>query len=829
MPPRRPPLVGADDYDDGHDDDDDDYDDYDDDDDAYDAYDDHPQQRRGAASTSAAAGRGGRGAGGRGAALGRSGGRGPAPVTAVRPKPAAPAAAAGASALAQALCDPPPRRGDGSLQPGAAARPPAASMHGLAPSAAAASAAAAARPPFAFDQPSPDDAAIAAGPKPRAAPAGIQLAPSKTPTASSLPRRRGPGAGGGGEDDEEGGGGSSIAEPMARLAVGGEASRRRRRPVSEYRPDPALAKAVAAAAEAEKGGGGGGSGSAAAAAAAAAAGSADPSASAKKTPLHLAVLGHVDAGKSTLMGRLLHDLGRTSARDAHRHARDAAAAGKASFAWAWALDERPDERARGVTTDVALARFETPRHRVTLLDAPGHRDFVPEMIGGAAQADAALLLVDASPGAFEAGFGGGAAEGAGPAAAAGAGASAATSGGGGQTREHAQLARGMGIEQLAVVVTKLDAWEAAAGGGGAAAGGAAGAAAPPASRASAKERFEAIKAAVAPFLRACGFRDASVQWLPAVGPTGENLVARGEGGGALGWWGRSGGGGGGGAGAGGPTPTVVQAIDAFDPRPRLTDLPLRMPVHDVGGRGAAGPGSGGVVVGGKVECGALAPGTRVAVVPGSGVVAMSGSAAKKGGGGGPPGPPILMVKSLEVGGVSAAVARAGDNVDVVLVPAPSGGGGGASASSSSPATAEAVARLLFAGAVLCHPDFPPPAATRATLRVLLLPDLKAPLLRGAAVTLHAHTAREAARVTALQALLDPRTGAVLRERPRFLTAGQAALVQVELARPVALEPIEAAGASSPMRALGRVALRLGSATAAVGVVVSVDDDDDEEE
>lgn len=107
-----------------------------------------------------------------------------------------------------------------------------------------------------------------------------------------------------------------------------------------------------------------------------------------------------------------------------------------------------------MTVDVAVARFNTPGHSITLLDAPGHRDFVPNMISGAGLADAALLLVDGSPGGFEAGFyGEGAAAGG---AAAGFGGLGPDTPPGGQTQEHAQLARSLGVEQLAVVISKLD-------------------------------------------------------------------------------------------------------------------------------------------------------------------------------------------------------------------------------------------------------------------------------------------------------------------------------------------------------------------------------------
>eukprot|EP00878_Enallax_costatus_P005079 GHUV01005340.1.p1 GENE.GHUV01005340.1~~GHUV01005340.1.p1 ORF type:complete len:524 (+),score=140.75 GHUV01005340.1:175-1572(+) len=440
--------------------------------------------------------------------------------------------------------------------------------------------------------------------------------------------------------------------------------------------------------------------------------------------LHLVVMGHVDAGKSTLMGRLLADLGNVSQKEVHKNQKEAAQAGKASFSWAWVLDERPEERARGVTVDVAIARFNTPGHDITLLDAPGHRDFVPNMISGAAQADAALLLVDGSPGGFEAGFKG---EGSAAGGVTGFGESAP----GGQTQEHAQLARSLGVEQMAVVISKLDTCEYS------------------------QDRFEYIKSQLLPFLKSVGFKESLLQWLPAVGPEGQNLLKPPTEQRLASWW---------------KGPTLVQAIDKFTPKPRNTGLPLRVPVHDVT---KARQGAG-VVVGGKVEAGALVPGSKVLVVPGY---------------------ETATVRSLEVNGQDhAPLALSGDSADITLT--------GIDPSA------------LHAGAVLCHSEFPVHLAYKFTVQVLVL-QVPVPILKGHAVTIHAHTAREAGVISGLLGLCDSKTGQHRQHKPRCLLSGQTALIEVTPVRPIPLEVF------SDVKALGRIALREGGRTVAVGVVTAI--------
>jgi elongation factor 1 alpha-like protein len=295
----------------------------------------------------------------------------------------------------------------------------------------------------------------------------------------------GGGKGGGGKGGGGTGGDAKVAAAAPQLAPS--------RPASSSTPPMPTPEAAAAAVAAAAG-----------AAAAAAAGADADVAVPRSSQLNLVVAGHVDAGKSTLMGRLLAACGRVDARTLHKYEREAAQAGKASFKWAWVLDQDSEERARGVTIEVGVAHFESARLKVNVLDTPGHRDFVPNMIGGAAQADAALLLLNAAASEFEAGLCG-------------------------QTAEHLLLLRALGVRQLVVVVNKMDAanWE--------------------------QQRYEEIVAGVAPLLAQAGWRMPLPPVVPISALAAQNLTPDAPAAGGGGWY---------------PGRTLLEEIDALEPADR---------------------------------------------------------------------------------------------------------------------------------------------------------------------------------------------------------------------------------------------------------------------
>lgn len=466
------------------------------------------------------------------------------------------------------------------------------------------------------------------------------------------------------------------------------------------------------------------------------AGGKDPAAAGSPLRSHLSliVLGHVDAGKSTLTGRLLLALRHVSPRLLAKHQRDAAALGKASFALAWFTDEDEGERERGVTVDVATKFARTQNFDLTLLDAPGHRDFVPNAIRGTAGADAGLLVVAATTGEFEAGFARG--EGGG--------------GAGGQTREHAVLSRGLGVTQFVVAVNKMDAaepaWSAA--------------------------RFADVKGQVLDFLKASGFQEKRITFVPVSGLTGVNVVREEdgrtkreneEGWKALQRWYTG--------------PTLVEALDALVPAKREFEKPLRLIISDVSSEGRT------VMARGRVAQGLMRTGDGVVVLP-------SGDAAVA----------ARVRRETAAGGADHAV----DDVPVLR--------GCAAAGDTAEVELRGIdAARLSPGCVLCHrhPSLRPPVRRRFEARVLVMERLSMPLIRGATLLLHMHSVDVPA---VLSKLMSSERGGTTRQRPRALTGGVTAEVEVALSERLVLE------ASRECKALGRFALRRGGETVAVGLI-----------
>merc|ERR1712224_313147 len=208
-----------------------------------------------------------------------------------------------------------------------------------------------------------------------------------------------------------------------------------------------------------------------------------------KTHLSLVVCGHVDAGKSTTTGHLLFELGGINDRDLEKLRKEAEAQGKASFAFAFFMDKSKDERARGVTIACTTKEFFTKNYHYTIIDAPGHRDFIKNMISGASQADVALLMVPANKGGFETSIQKG---------------DHKKSEVQGQTRQHARLLHLLGVEQIIVGVNKMD----------------------DKSVNFSEERYNEINEEVKKMLTKIGFKIKKIPFIPMSGFKGDNLTKR---------------------------------------------------------------------------------------------------------------------------------------------------------------------------------------------------------------------------------------------------------------------------------------------------------------
>jgi len=238
----------------------------------------------------------------------------------------------------------------------------------------------------------------------------------------------------------------------------------------------------------------------------------------EKIHCNLVVIGHVDSGKSTSTGHLIYKCGGIDKRVIEKFEKEAAEMGKSSFKYAWVLDKLKAERERGITIDIALWKFETKKFYFTIIDAPGHRDFIKNMITGTSQADVAILMIASPTGEFEAGY-------------------AKT----GQTREHALLAYTLGVKQMIVCINKMD----------------------DKSVNYKQPRYEEIKAEFSKYLAKVGYKPKKVPFIPISGWQGDNMIDRSA---NMDWY---------------KGDTLLETLDKIKPPKRPTDKALRLPLQDV--------------------------------------------------------------------------------------------------------------------------------------------------------------------------------------------------------------------------------------------------------
>ena len=257
-----------------------------------------------------------------------------------------------------------------------------------------------------------------------------------------------------------------------------------------------------------------------------------------KPHINVIFVGHVDHGKSTTVGRLLYDSGIISDQELRKLKETAQEKGKVGFEFAFVMDNLKEEQERGITIDLSHKKFTTDKYEYTIIDAPGHKDFVKNMITGAAQADVGFLVVAASDGIMA------------------------------QTKEHIFLCKTLGVNQIAVLINKMDAvkWDQA--------------------------KYDSVKKEVTTLLQTVGYKLAEIEFIPISAYQGDNIVKKSS---NMEWY---------------KGPTLREQFDKFKEPEKPTQLPLRLPIQDVYNITGIG-----VVPVGRVETGVMKVGDKIIVMP----------------------------------------------------------------------------------------------------------------------------------------------------------------------------------------------------------------------
>ena len=428
---------------------------------------------------------------------------------------------------------------------------------------------------------------------------------------------------------------------------------------------------------------------------------------ADKPHLNMIITGHIDNGKSTTMGHFLMQLGVVDERTIQQHAEESEKTGKGdTFKYAWVMDNIKDERERGITIDLAFQKFETPKFFFTLIDAPGHRDFVKNMITGASEADCAVLVLSAKEGETDTAVAPG-----------------------GQAREHAFLLKTLGVNQIIIAINKMD------------------------DSNYSEDAFKKAKEKGEKLIKSVGFKVDAVPVIPVSGWKGDNLVKKSE---NLKWW---------------TGKTLLETFDDFTLPEKPVGKPLRVPIQDV----YTITGVGTVPVG-RVETGKMKAGDKIIIMPS-----------------GAPGE----IKSIETHHTEMPSAEAGDNIGFNL--------------------RGVEKKDIKRGDVMGTPDAPPKVAKEFRAQIIIIhhPTALAP---GYTPVMHAHTTQVAATITAFESKINPATGAVEEENPKFLKVGDSAIVKIKPVRPTCIESFQ------EFPEMGRFALRDMGATIAAGIVKEITDE-----